>query len=123
MLAADIIASDRLPNALFFFIVTLALYLALAQSNCIAWCSAWHGFGIVRMCARELARRLRVPRLLVFLALSYSIYLIHNPVASLTVRLFDDWRAAFVAVAATGIASGIFYYLILEKPALRLLSR
>lgn len=64
--------------------------------------------------------------LLLFGAASYAIYLVHNPLQSLIARLFrgaDNWLLSFTACCVAGVAFGILYHLIYERPALRWLSR
>ena len=66
-----------------------------------------------------------MPRWLVFGgAASYAIYLIHNPLLSLTSRLFAligvGWVGALVASAVICVLAGIAYYLMWERPIMRL---
>lgn len=87
---------------------------------------------VLGLAETERAGRLRVPEGMVFLgAASYSIYLAHIPalslVAKFAVRLglpaAMPHRAAFVLVVAATVAAGAAYYLVVERPLLRLLER
>jgi len=56
---------------------------------------------------------------------SYSIYLVHNPLQSMVARMFhrsDIWFLTFAACCVMGLASGLFYHLLFEKPLLRKLT-
>lgn len=54
---------------------------------------------------------------------SYSIYLVHNPLLSLTQRLLGHtgmpWGAAMLLGVVLGILAGWVYYLCFERPAYR----
>jgi len=67
--------------------------------------------------------RLRAPGWLVFLgAASYAIYLVHNPLISLVVRLtqrFGAWEVGLLACVVTAVTLGCTYHVFVEKPALR----
>ena len=82
------------------------------------------GFVVVAMVRAERAGHIRVPAALTFLgAASYSIYLLHNPVAALSARLFDDWRATFaVRRRSPGSPPGSSIISRSKRPLLRLLS-
>lgn len=60
---------------------------------------------------------------------SYSIYLIHNPIVSLTSRMvanFKDmigWQLGLVAGVIASLAIGIAFHLLLEKPLLKILRK
>ena len=59
-------------------------------------------------------------------ASSYAVYLIHNPLQSIIARLFqayDIWSLTFAACVLIGLAAGISYHLIYERPMLRTLSK
>ena len=55
---------------------------------------------------------------------SYSIYLIHNPLLSLTQRLFAklhfDWYSALISGAVISIFFGVTYHLIVEKKLIKI---
>ncbi|MEG3089736.1 acyltransferase family protein [Sphingomonas sp. PB4P5] len=92
------------------------------------------GFGIaaliIPIVRLELAGRLAVPRFAVFLgAASYAIYLIHNPLLSISARiaarvplLSDIYVATLLGVIATIIA-GCLYHIWFEKPVSRYINR
>ncbi|MEN8739425.1 MAG: acyltransferase [Phaeobacter gallaeciensis] len=72
----------------------------------------------------ERAGRINVPGWLVFGgAMSYALYLIHNPLISLVARaaggLGLGWLPAFAAMVGTGLLAGALYHLWWEKPVLR----
>ena len=68
----------------------------------------------------------RVPKEVLLLGgASYSIYLVHNPIQSIVARVAssaDHWALTFIASCVTGVAVGIGYHLLFERPALCLLS-
>jgi exopolysaccharide production protein ExoZ len=86
------------------------------------------GFAIAALipwvCRTERAGAFSVPHWLVFGgAASYAIYLIHNPLLSLTSRLFAmigvEWVGALIASAAICVLAGAVYYVIWERPVMR----
>jgi len=67
------------------------------------------------------------PRWMVLLGdASYSIYLIHNPLVSITSRLvsrfnsFASWGAGMLIGVLSSIIAGVLYHLLIEKPLIRL---
>lgn len=62
--------------------------------------------------------RLRVPRWLVLVgAASYSIYLVHNPLISLAVRVLPPLGGvAFLVLGLCGTAGGFAYFYLWERP-------
>lgn len=72
----------------------------------------------------EGSRTLSWPLLLMLLGnASYSIYLIHNPLLSITQRLAGrlelDWLLALMGGVVVSILAGLIYYKLIERPALR----
>jgi len=68
----------------------------------------------------------RVPRAFVRLGdASYAIYLIHNPLISLTSRvathciIIDQWAGSLIFSMACVIGLGLLYHVLFEKPVLR----
>ena len=57
---------------------------------------------------------------------SYSIYLIHNPLVSLTSRLvgrlhgFANWGLGMFVGVVSSVLVGVLYHLFVEKPLIRL---
>ncbi len=87
------------------------------------------GFAIAALipwvCRTERAAAFSVPRWLVFGgAASYAIYLIHNPLLSLTSRVFVfigvGWVGALIASAVICVLAGVAYYAMWERPVMRL---
>lgn len=87
------------------------------------------GFAIAALipwlCRTERAGVFSVPHWLVFGgAASYAIYLIHNPLLSLTSRLFAmigvGWVGALIASAGMCVVAGAVYYVMWERPVMRL---
>lgn len=70
--------------------------------------------------------RFRLPKWVLSVgAASYAIYLVHNPIQSVVARLtqaYDLWALTFAACCLAGVAGGLAYHLVFERPALRLLS-
>lgn len=87
------------------------------------------GFAIAALipwvCRTERAGTFSVPQWLVFGgAASYAIYLIHNPLLSLTSRLFAmvglAWFGALIASAVICVLAGVVYYVVWERPVMQL---
>ena len=79
---------------------------------------------VIGFAAREQIVAVRWPALLLILGnASYSIYLIHNPLLSLTQRVAGriglTWSGAMVWGVVLGVLGGWVYYLMVERPALR----
>lgn len=79
---------------------------------------------IVGFTLREQSGVVRWPSLLMLLgSASYSIYLIHNPLLSVTQRVAGrlgfTWPAAMVFGVVLSLLLGWVYYLAVERPALR----
>lgn len=56
---------------------------------------------------------------------SYSIYLIHNPLLSITQRVLDkisfmNWQLGILLGIGFSIMAGLLYYALVEKPAIKL---
>jgi peptidoglycan/LPS O-acetylase OafA/YrhL len=73
---------------------------------------------------------IRTPRWLVHLGdASYSIYLTHDPAISAAIRLLvrlpllATWWTAMFATVATGVAFGICYHHVVEKPLMEVFRR
>jgi len=78
--------------------------------------------------AREQIVAVRWPALLlIFGNGSYSIYLIHNPLLSVTQRVAGriglTWPGAMVFSVALGVLGGLIYYFLVERPSLRFFQR
>ena len=75
--------------------------------------------------ASDIALNISPNRYLITLgAASYSIYLIHNPIESVAVRMAKFMNTtpwiAFGIVAATGLGAGIAYHFVYERKALQI---
>jgi len=90
------------------------------------------GFSIATLlpwiCKNERSGIFSVPNWLVFGgAISYAIYLVHNPLLSLTSRACDamgiGWFAALILSALASAAAGVAYYLFWERPVMRAVKR
>lgn len=71
--------------------------------------------------------KLVMPRQLVLMGdASYSIYLVHNPLVSLTSRLvarlqgFASWGLGMIVGVAASVVVGVLYHWLIEKPLIRL---
>jgi peptidoglycan/LPS O-acetylase OafA/YrhL len=123
VIAAYAVATDRLQNAAFLGLATLAIYFGLGavEPHRLVFGLAM-GFVVVAIVRAERAGHIRVPAALTLLGTaSYSIYLVHNPVVALSARLFDNWAVTFALASCAGVAAGVGYHLGFEKPLLRLL--
>ena len=71
----------------------------------------------------EIRYNLRLPKLFLFFgSASYAIYLVHNPVQSVTARVLstlDNWALTFSLSCLFGVFAGALYYRLFERPALR----
>jgi peptidoglycan/LPS O-acetylase OafA/YrhL len=79
---------------------------------------------IVGFAVREQAATVRWPALLLVLGnASYSIYLVHNPLLSITQRVAGlmslAWPAAMVWGLLLSVLAGWVYFRLIERPALR----
>ena len=79
---------------------------------------------IVGFAVREQSAAVRWPGLLLVLGnASYSIYLVHNPLLSITQRVAGQmalvWPAAMVWGVVLGVLAGWVYFRLIERPALR----
>lgn len=78
---------------------------------------------VIGFALRERASSLAWPPLLLLIGnASYSVYLIHNPLLSVTQRVAGrlefDWLAALMAGIAISLLAGLAYYQLIERPAL-----
>jgi len=71
--------------------------------------------------------KLVLPRWMVLMGdASYSIYLIHNPLVSLTSRFvgrlhrFASWGLGMFVGVISSVVVGVLYHLFIEKPLIRL---
>ena len=110
-------------------VVVAWLGLALIQGELKAYPRMLFAFGlallIVGFAVREQSAKLYWPGLLLLMGnASYSIYLIHNPLLSITQRLAARlglaWGGAVVFGVVCSLLAGYAYYLAVERPALRL---
>jgi peptidoglycan/LPS O-acetylase OafA/YrhL len=116
----------RRPPPLPFAAIPALLWLAIGMSR--EWSilvGASCALLIWRMVGAEATGRLAVPRWLIFLgAASYSIYLVHGPAISIAGRLFaGSWALVLVGALAAGMAAGIAYFLLVERPLLNATGR
>jgi peptidoglycan/LPS O-acetylase OafA/YrhL len=101
----------------------------LLKNEISTWC---YGVGAMLMIlggvVLETTTNLRIPRVLIFLGeASYSIYLVHFPALSGFAKITTRLKAIgvpdellFVMVAMGGVAVGVAFYLLVEKPLLTL---
>jgi exopolysaccharide production protein ExoZ len=80
---------------------------------------------VVGFALLERSRTLSWPSILMLVGnASYSIYLIHNPLLSITQRLAGrlelDWLMALMGGVVVSVLAGLIYYKLIERPALRL---
>jgi exopolysaccharide production protein ExoZ len=85
------------------------------------------GFGVLILGLAVLERQQQIAYPALFLALgnaSYSLYLVHNPLLSVTQRIAGKlgmgWPVGLVTGIAVSIGCGYLYYLSVERPLLRL---
>ncbi len=139
MIVAAVHSRARVPYARAIAVAGAAAFFG---AGAVEVCTRWLGESSLQMAygassavlvlglaEAERAGRLRVPEGMVFLgAASYSIYLAHIPalslIAKVAVRLglpnAMPHRAAFVLISVAATAACIGYYLVVERPLLRL---
>ena len=129
------ILSSRTPRGFLLYLmgagICILLFFALGgQRGYSVLFGLGVAFLIVPIIQLEYAGRLRAAPWLVFLGnASYSIYLIHNPVVSITSRiaaavpLLNGWLAAILFSFAISIGCGCIYHLLVERPGLAITRR
>lgn len=102
-------------------IPALCWLLLGADRNWSIWVGLSCALAIWNLVNRERAGKLAVSRSLIFLgAASYAIYLTHSLAISAVGRLFAGMpRTIFLACLPAGAATGIAYFLLIERPLLR----
>lgn len=128
IIAADLVLRSRnvrfLPS-IFLSLGLVALYIFLEShpanrlllGGSIAMMLPW-------ACNLEIKEKLYIPEAFVFGgAASYCIYLIHNPLLSLTSRMLHflnvGWIEAIVLSTLLSMCAGSVYFLIWEKPIMK----
>lgn len=107
-------------------IVSLAAFLGLgAERNVSVLFGLAIAFALVPLVRANAAGKITVARwLMYFGGASYSLYLIHLPVISVTLRiaakipLLDTWFAALPFSILCALIAGAIYYIVIERPAL-----
>ena len=104
-------------------------YIALGASEPYAVDRVWFGVSLAPIVlGAAMLERVTVPTPIPWLLLvgnaSYAIYLVHNPVVSLAVRLGAmlnvSWEMAFIICILSGLLAGWAYHILVETPGLRL---
>ena len=107
-------------------------YIALGASEPYAVDRVWFGVSLGPIVlGAAMLERVTVPTPIPWLLLvgnaSYAIYLVHNPVVSLAVRLGAmlnvSWELAFIICVLSGLLAGLAYHIFVETPGLRLAGR
>jgi peptidoglycan/LPS O-acetylase OafA/YrhL len=106
--------------------------VGLMMQHGAAWFHLLLAFGltliVIGFAVAEQSSAARWPALLMLLGnASYSIYLVHSPLLSLSqrfaVRLGLDWPGAMVFGVSCGVVAGLVYYRVVERPSLRFFRR
>ena len=109
-------------------ILTACVGLVLIQNESNPYARLVFAFGLTLLIAgfaiREQSAALRWPAFLLMMGnASYSIYLVHNPLLSVTqrlaVRMGMTWGWGLIFGIACSLVVGYVYYLAVERPALR----
>jgi peptidoglycan/LPS O-acetylase OafA/YrhL len=107
-------------------------YIALGASEPYAVDRVWFGVSLGPIVLGiAMLERLKAPTPIPWLLLvgnaSYAIYLVHNPVVSLAVRLGamlnSSWELAFILCVSSGLLGGLAYHLLVETPGMQLAGR
>ncbi len=132
VLAAHLFITGRQTNRFVLiglFMAFIAGFIALGGERTHSWLI---GFSIAAilpwLCTEEKSGRYSVPEWLVFGgAISYAIYLVHNPLLSIASRIIGrtgiDWISSLGILALLSIGAGAIYYLVWEKPVMRAAKR
>jgi exopolysaccharide production protein ExoZ len=124
MVAAWAVISGRLNRTILPGFVALAAYLAFGAAPELRILFALAlALWLVPLVRLEISGRLKIAGGVVLLGdASYSIYLVHLPVAVLIGRIFGGAPAAIPLGAACGVGAGLLYYAAWERPMLHLLN-
>ena len=118
VLAAHFLISGiRIPYLPFLAIAPIAAFFLFGahREYSLLFGTGLAGF-ILWTAQAESVGRVTVPRAFVFLgAASYSIYLIHNPLLSVTSRIASGWTFALILGVVVSLLLGCAYYLIWDK--------
>ena len=127
--AAALYLSSRAVPALGSWTLTaifLVLFILVGGDRDESWLV---GFSIASLlpwiCRVERAGTISVTGWLIFGgAVSYAIYLVHNPLLSVLSRLMAHtglgWELALILSTVISVAAGAFWYLVWERPVMRL---
>ena len=130
--AAAMFLSPRCASLLWSSALSISFLFAFVQSGADRAESWMVGFAIAAflpwLCQTEQSGAFVVPKWLVFGgAASYAIYLTHNPLLSLTSRIFNvagiGWIAALILSVLICTAVGVAYYLAWERPIMKVVQR
>ena len=108
-------------------VVLALMMLALMTEDTLPLARLAFAFGlalvVIGFALFERGATLAWPALLLLMGnASYSIYLIHNPLLSITQRLFGrldaGWLAALLLGVTASLLAGVLYYWLVERPAL-----
>jgi peptidoglycan/LPS O-acetylase OafA/YrhL len=127
-IAVALLVGSRIPKWQFLLVsaIAVAAYLALGAREpdrlLFAAASAALLVPLVRL---EQAEQIAVAPTLVTLGnASYAIYLVHNPVMAIVVRMLPVSAVPMtVALSIIGTAAGLIYHFAWEKPAIRAVRR
>ena len=121
-LAPEFIAAGTLCLILFF--------TPFGDGASRVWFAVAISFLVIGLVWLEMSATILVPVWLVFLGnASYAVYLVHGPAMSVGWRLASrygitvPWSVGFLISCAIGLACGIAYHLLVERPLLSLARR
>jgi peptidoglycan/LPS O-acetylase OafA/YrhL len=104
-------------------------YIALGA---LAQHRVWFGVSLAPIVLGvAMLERVKSPKPIAWLLLmgnaSYAIYLVHNPIVSIAVRvagvLSASWEIAFMLCLSSGLLAGLAYHLLIETPGIKLAAR
>lgn len=123
--AAILLSGRRVPLLWLISVAPITVFFVMGAERGL---SPLFGAGLAMLilwvAQLDYSDRCPTPALPVFIgAASYSIYLVHNPLLSITSRILGGWQAALFGGIAISVVMGCAYHVVVEKPAQRLLRR
>ena len=122
---------SRLHSKMWFVPAIVGIALIISYTIWSDGHSAYFGLAlaplVLGIALAETRFEYRLPKSAIVLgAASYAVYLVHNPIQSIIARGLRDhdiWLLTFSACCLSGVAAGLAYHIVIEKPLLRMFTR